>query len=82
MSRIPGNQNGQKLPDLEDSKILRKAVTVKKGGALGRLGGSVRRTFDFDSGHDLTARELTPHVRLSAASVESAWDPQPPSLSK
>ena len=31
-------------------------------------------TLDFDSGHDLTPREIDPHVGLHADSVESAWD--------
>ena len=31
-------------------------------------------TLDFGSGHDLTVRELEPHIRSCADSVEPAWD--------
>ena len=31
-------------------------------------------TLDFDSGHDLTVREMEFHVRLCADSPEPAWD--------
>ena len=38
-------------------------------------------TLDFGSGHDLTVREIEPHVRLCADSAEFAWDSLSPSLS-
>ena len=37
-------------------------------------------TLDFSSGHDLTVREVKPHVGLYAASMEPAWDSLSPSL--
>ena len=33
-----------------------------------------RPTLDFSSGHDLTIRELEPHIQLCADSTEPAWD--------
>ena len=42
---------------------------------------SVKRpTLDLGSGHDLTVRELEPHVGLCADSTEPAWDSVSPSL--
>ena len=38
--------------------------------AWGRLGGSVSRVSDLDSGHDLAVREFKPCVRLCADSSE------------
>ena len=37
---------------------------------LGHLGGSVSGVSDFSSGHDLTAREFEPCIRLCADSSE------------
>ena len=37
-------------------------------------------TLGFGSGHDLTAREFEPCIRLAAVSTEPASDPLSPSL--
>ena len=42
---------------------------------------SVQLLINLSSGHDLTACEFEPHIRLCADSVESTWDSQSPSLS-
>ena len=48
-------------------------MNMDSGGAWGAQ--SVKRpTFDFGSGHDITVRELEPHVGLHAVRVEPAWD--------
>ena len=38
-------------------------------------------TLDFDSGHDLVAREFEPCVRFCIDGMEPAWDSVSPSLS-
>ena len=38
-------------------------------------------TFDFGSGHDLTAPRIESHIRLHNGSAEPAWDLLSPSLS-
>ena len=39
-----------------------------------------RLTLDFGSGHDLSVREIEPHVRVCADNTEPAWGPLSPSL--
>ena len=48
----------------------RSALITYEEGLGGLLGGSVGRVSDFGSGHDLTAPEFKPHVRLCADSSE------------
>ena len=58
-------------------------ITRRKKVFWGRLGGSVGWASNFSSGHDLTALEFEPHVRLWADGSEpGAWlDSVSPSLS-
>ena len=56
------------------------AKEVKTRGAW--VAQSIKRpTGGFSSGHELTIRELEPHIRLCAESEEPAWDSRSPSLS-
>ena len=62
-------------PTFNSSKPLLRISNGIKMQALGHLGGSVGRGFDFSSGHDLTVREFEPRVSLAADTGEPASDP-------
>ena len=54
---------------LQKNKFI-KPIAVRKKSILGCLGSSVGKVSNFSSGHDLTAREFKPHIRLCADSSE------------
>ena len=58
-----------------------QVLNLNPPGAPGWLGQLSIQTLDFSLGHDLTVRELEPHIGLCTDSVEPAWDSLSPSLS-
>ena len=66
----------------EDNNLGKNKQQTRRGEGLdvGAPGGSVHRSSDFGSRHDLTVRKVEPRVGLSAVSTEPALDPLSPSL--
>ena len=65
---------GGQGPNEGTTSLVGLLCCVIKKFLLIRVPAVKQQTLDFGSGHDLTVRDMEPHVGLCAESAEPAWD--------